>query len=61
MKSELFSKFSKICFIFMILIYKQKFPKIQTIKTYFKDIPYSYYENYINDCYKLKKYRRKNK
>jgi glycosyltransferase involved in cell wall biosynthesis len=43
----------------MILIYKQKFPKIQTIKTYFKDIPYSYYENYINDCYKLKKYRRK--
>jgi glycosyltransferase involved in cell wall biosynthesis len=51
-------EFSKFCFKFMFLIFN--LIKIQNIKTYFKDKSLSYYRKYIRDCYKLKKYKRKN-
>ena len=41
-------------------IYENKFSSIKKIKPYFKDISLSYYNKYIHDCYKLKKYKRKN-
>ena len=53
-----FSKFSKFCFIFMFLIFN--IIKKQIIKTYFKEKKLSYYKKFIRDCYKLKKYKRKN-
>ena len=54
---------TKFIIIFCLLLFdifitfKIKFIEIKKIEPYFKDK--SYYNKFINDCYKLKKYRRK--
>ena len=57
-------KFIKFFFILLFVIfgviYEYKFSSIKKIKPYFKDISLSYYNKYIHDCYKLKKYKRNN-
>ena len=54
--------FSRFIFLMLCIIINYNFTKIQKYNTYFKDISFSlsYYKKYISDCYKLKKYKRKN-
>ena len=54
---EFIKSFFRFMFLIICIIYNYKFKKI---KNAFKDISLSYYKKYINDCYKLKKYKRKN-
>lgn len=48
--------FSRFFFLVLCIIINYNFTKIQK----FKDISLSYYKKYVRDCYKLKKYKRKN-
>ena len=54
---KVFIKYFKFFFFLMLcIIINYNFTKIQK----FKDISLSYYKKYVRDCYKLKKYKRKN-
>ena len=52
--------FSRFIFLMICIGINYNFNKIQNIKDYFKVLSISYYKKYIRDCYKLKKYERKN-
>jgi len=52
--------FSRFIFLMFCIIINYNFNKKQNISIYFKDISLSYYKKYVSDCYKLKKYKRKN-
>lgn len=52
--------FSRFIFLMLCIIINYNFTKMQKFKTYFKDISLFYYKKYVSDCYKLKKYKRKN-